>query len=227
MLIDIMFNKWYYKNYGRLGGKIMKQYKRCKKYILCVIFILNIFFGISCGNSSNPDETVISRNSGETDTENEQINDILYEIEQLKSENSDIMSELDTLKEELNQIMNQYSILDNSYSEKSDELESAKTENDFLKSENEQMKLEINEADTLITPSVRDTEEPKSEIETISDAGSQAKNTVLYVLNKSTKKFHFSTCGSASSIKPENYAETYDRSYAINNGYDACKKCNP
>lgn len=49
-----------------------------------------------------------------------------------------------------------------------------------------------------------------------------------YVLNKSTKKFHYAGCASAKQIKASNYAEfDGDRDTLISRGYSACKKCNP
>ena len=49
-----------------------------------------------------------------------------------------------------------------------------------------------------------------------------------YVLNTSTKKFHYAGCSSAKQIKASNYAEfDGDRDTLISRGYSACKKCNP
>lgn len=49
-----------------------------------------------------------------------------------------------------------------------------------------------------------------------------------YVLNTSTKKFHYAGCASAKQIKASNYAEfDGDRDTLISRGYSACKKCNP
>lgn len=49
-----------------------------------------------------------------------------------------------------------------------------------------------------------------------------------YVLNTSTKKFHYSTCSSVSQIKASNYSTyTGSRDDLIKKGYSACKKCNP
>lgn len=53
-------------------------------------------------------------------------------------------------------------------------------------------------------------------------------NTVLYILNTNTKKFHESSCGSAKKIKEENRAESHlSREELINAGYSPCKNCDP
>ncbi|MBQ8043398.1 MAG: hypothetical protein IJ272_04535, partial [Clostridia bacterium] len=49
-----------------------------------------------------------------------------------------------------------------------------------------------------------------------------------YVLNTSTKKFHYDSCSSAKIIANKN-KDTFkgSRQTLINQGYDACKRCNP
>lgn len=49
----------------------------------------------------------------------------------------------------------------------------------------------------------------------------------LYCANISTKKFHFSTCGSVKTMKDENKMKTSDRQMLIDRGYSPCKICNP
>lgn len=50
----------------------------------------------------------------------------------------------------------------------------------------------------------------------------------MYVLNTNTKKFHYPTCSSAKDIKDTNRDEfTGDRQKLIDDGYAACKRCNP
>lgn len=50
---------------------------------------------------------------------------------------------------------------------------------------------------------------------------------ITYCGNKNSKKFHKSTCGALKNTKDENkiYFETRDE--FIENGYTACKLCNP
>lgn len=55
----------------------------------------------------------------------------------------------------------------------------------------------------------------------------EQQNTVEYVLNTSTNKFHKPSCSSVKTISPENYSTTDSRENAINSGYEPCKKCNP
>ncbi len=51
---------------------------------------------------------------------------------------------------------------------------------------------------------------------------------VTYVLNTSTKKFHYPSCYSAKKIAEKNYAESsLSRSELIANGYDPCGNCKP
>lgn len=55
----------------------------------------------------------------------------------------------------------------------------------------------------------------------------EQQNTIEYVLNTSTHKFHKPTCSSVKKIKPENYSTTDSRESAINNGYEPCGICHP
>lgn len=55
----------------------------------------------------------------------------------------------------------------------------------------------------------------------------EQQNTVEYVLNTSTMKFHKPSCSSVKKIKPENYATIDSRDKAINSGYEPCGKCHP
>ncbi len=49
----------------------------------------------------------------------------------------------------------------------------------------------------------------------------------VYYANKSTKKFHKSTCGSAKLIKDVNLYTTQNRQELIDAGYSPCLRCNP
>ncbi|MBO5884027.1 MAG: hypothetical protein J6Q78_06450, partial [Clostridia bacterium] len=49
-----------------------------------------------------------------------------------------------------------------------------------------------------------------------------------YVLNTNTKKFHYPSCSSASSISANNRSDVTDsRSDLIIQGYSPCGKCKP
>jgi methylphosphotriester-DNA--protein-cysteine methyltransferase len=51
---------------------------------------------------------------------------------------------------------------------------------------------------------------------------------VTYIANASSKKFHKPSCASVKKMKEENKLElTCTRQEAIDQGYDACKKCKP
>ena len=72
---------------------------------------------------------------------------------------------------------------------------------------------------------VEDSGEAQVNEEPANDSISQSGH---YVLNTSTKKFHYAGCSSAKQIKASNYAEfDGDRDTLISRGYSACKKCNP
>ena len=68
---------------------------------------------------------------------------------------------------------------------------------------------------------------PESETSGTS-ADSTEKTDITYILNTDTKKFHFSSCSSAQSMKEEN-KQTYtgDREDLIAQGYSPCGKCDP
>ena len=56
----------------------------------------------------------------------------------------------------------------------------------------------------------------------------QEKEGIEYVLNNSTKKFHYSTCRSVSSIKPQNLGRfSGAREELIGQGYSPCGNCKP
>ena len=49
-----------------------------------------------------------------------------------------------------------------------------------------------------------------------------------YVLNTSTKKFHYPSCWTVDKIEPENYDTYYGtRDEVIRQGYDSCGHCDP
>jgi hypothetical protein len=55
----------------------------------------------------------------------------------------------------------------------------------------------------------------------------EQQNTTEYVLNTSSKKFHYASCSSVPKIAPDNYATATNRDDIISQGYQPCKKCNP
>lgn len=56
----------------------------------------------------------------------------------------------------------------------------------------------------------------------------EAPQTVIYILNTNTKKFHKPSCRSAKQIKPGNRQETGDaREDLLARGYSPCKNCRP
>lgn len=68
-------------------------------------------------------------------------------------------------------------------------------------------------------------EEPEPEPEVAAEAEPRGTD---YILNTSTKKFHYPSCGSVGQMKESNKEfYTGSRDDVIARGYDPCKKCNP
>ena len=66
------------------------------------------------------------------------------------------------------------------------------------------------------------TDTPVQEEEVVRQPG------ISYVLNTNTKKFHYPSCSSVSTIKDKNRDDfTGDRQELINRGYDPCNRCYP
>lgn len=55
----------------------------------------------------------------------------------------------------------------------------------------------------------------------------ETKTSDEFYANKSTKKFHTSSCSFALKIKEENLYKSSNRNELISGGYEGCKKCNP
>ena len=93
--------------------------------------------------------------------------------------------------------------------------------NILLKSDNTYEYSEIEEAP-------ESTELLSSAEETSITEETTVKSTQTYVLNKSTKKFHYPSCSSVSTIKQANYGEFEGtREEIMAKGYTSCGKCNP
>ena len=58
-------------------------------------------------------------------------------------------------------------------------------------------------------------------------ADTKENETKQFYANKSSKKFHLSSCGHAQNIKNLNLYITTDRTELITEGYNPCLKCNP
>lgn len=53
-------------------------------------------------------------------------------------------------------------------------------------------------------------------------------NTITYICNTNTKKFHYPSCSSVKQMSEKNKKTvTTTRDELINQGYDSCKRCNP
>ena len=80
------------------------------------------------------------------------------------------------------------------------------------------------------TTTIQIVEQPKEEPtqKPESTESVQDTNTNTYILNKNTKKFHYSSCGSASRISEKNKGTyTGARDELISQGYSPCGNCEP
>ncbi len=77
-------------------------------------------------------------------------------------------------------------------------------------------------------PTPEPTEEPTPTPTSSPGAPKEMEQTVRYVANMNTKKFHYPHCSSVKDIKPSNRWDFYgEREELIQKGYVPCKKCNP
>ena len=131
---------------------------------------------------------------------------------------------------------------DESNSNSSDESTQNVTE-DTQNTTEDNSSTDSSEATTVIVPVVPDnssdsnvtvpdnldgTSSDTSSESTSGDSTIEEPTTYSYVLNTNTKKFHYSSCSSVSTIKPENYG-TFEgtRDEVIAQGYEPCGHCHP
>lgn len=131
---------------------------------------------------------------------------------------------------------------DESNSNSSDESTQNVTE-DTQNTTEDNSSTDSSEAITVIVPVVPDnssdsnvtvpdnldgTSSDTSSESTSGDSTIEEPTTYSYVLNTNTKKFHYSSCSSVSTIKPENYG-TFEgtRDEVIAQGYEPCGRCHP
>ncbi|MCD7771816.1 MAG: hypothetical protein LUH23_06990 [Oscillospiraceae bacterium] len=82
-------------------------------------------------------------------------------------------------------------------------------------------------ADEAVVTTVAEVTEPVI-YETTAEFSGSVETEADYILNTSTKKFHFPNCRYVNSIKDENKAEyTGSRDDLIAQGYSPCGTCNP
>ena len=80
----------------------------------------------------------------------------------------------------------------------------------------------------VVAEPLQENNQDNSEID-VNSPSEQRDNdqTITYVLNKNTKKFHFEYCKSVPDIKPKNRDTATDRNSIIERGFVPCKRCNP
>ena len=72
---------------------------------------------------------------------------------------------------------------------------------------------------------ITDTQQPDTQP---NDTTNNNASATKYILNNSTKKFHYPSCGSANRIAEKNYAESNEsRDELIAKGYSPCGTCDP
>ncbi len=87
---------------------------------------------------------------------------------------------------------------------------------------------EITTVTSEITEEITEETTIASTEEVTSEASSAQDSETVYILNTSTKKFHYPDCRHVSSIKDENKSEyTGSRDDLIEEGYSPCGTCNP
>ena len=110
-----------------------------------------------------------------------------------------------------------------------------------LKEENKQLQSQIDDLQKQDSTSESTEEQvvvnaPQDDISLTTESLSTTEDNLVkinptekdYVLNTSTKKFHFLDCSSVSTIKSSNRKDyTGSRDDVINMGYSPCKRCNP
>lgn len=77
-------------------------------------------------------------------------------------------------------------------------------------------------ADNHSTPQIQETQPPA---EVTIAAEEPVSNSLSYVLNSKTKKFHYPSCSYLPTTNRKD--STLSRNEIISNGYEPCKKCNP
>lgn len=87
-------------------------------------------------------------------------------------------------------------------------------------------KSENNSNNTSNTAPVSNTE--PTEESTVNDEASETQNTITYICNTNTKKFHYPSCSSVKQMSEKNKKTvTTTRDELIKQGYEPCKRCNP
>ena len=72
------------------------------------------------------------------------------------------------------------------------------------------------------------TQQAAVQTESVKETSAPVSTGTEYILNTSTKKFHYPSCSSVKQMKASNKKEyTGSRDDLIAQGYDPCKKCNP
>ena len=79
------------------------------------------------------------------------------------------------------------------------------------------------------TNSASDSSDEEPNAESIVDSDNSQNNSGgTYILNTNTKKFHYPSCSSVSSMSEKNKQEfSGNRDEVISMGYAPCKRCNP
>lgn len=154
----------------------------------------------------------------------------------------------DGINDEYTKLQTEYSELQSQYDELKDKYDSLYAENESGKAELEKVKADAETLDSALgsvspaeletiktglsgsyeftyTPPV--TAAPATAATAYSSSASSASDSAQYsyIGNKNSHKFHRPTCSTLPN--PENRVYFSSRDEAIDQGYDACKRCNP
>ena len=90
--------------------------------------------------------------------------------------------------------------------------------------------IDYKTGESRLADNYEESSEESSDDTASKDENSKTPSTsvTVYVLNLSSKKFHYQSCHNAEKIKAENRKESTDsRDNIIKDGYTPCKTCNP
>lgn len=81
--------------------------------------------------------------------------------------------------------------------------------------------------ESITNQSTNRSETNKNTSSSNADNHENVSSNTTYVGNSNTHKFHYASCSSVNRISESHIVRNNDRNYFVENGYDACKKCQP
>jgi len=193
------------------------------KGFLCVILAIVLFF-VAIIVSPSAKETNNSPATPSTTIEKTTEGTIEVINTQLHTTEKTILTEESTTEEDS---LTTESITKTETTKKSDST-TQKVETTTQKTESTTKKAEKTTQQETTTKKVETTAKQETETKTVETTIKTATTNCKYILNTSSKKFHYPECGSAATISSKNYAESNDsRETLIANKYTPCGNCKP